>query len=59
MANPLLELKTLGQSVWLDDIDRGQLQDEGVQRFADSFDKLFQCIESKRKAIKQKTIPRS
>jgi transaldolase len=28
-----------------------QLQEEGVQRFADSFDKLFQCIESKRKSI--------
>ena len=23
MTNPLLELKALGQSVWLDDIDRG------------------------------------
>ena len=44
MTNPLLELKTLGQSVWLDDIDRGQLQDEDVQRFADSFHKLFACI---------------
>jgi transaldolase len=28
-----------------------QLQEEGVQRFADSFDKLFQCIDNKRKAI--------
>jgi len=36
-----------------------QLQDEGVQRFADSFDKLFRCIEDKRKALKQKTIPHS
>src|SRR5947209_16995487 len=26
MTNPLLDLKTLGQSVWLDDIDRGQLR---------------------------------
>ena len=25
MTNPLLQLKALGQSVWLDDIDRGQL----------------------------------
>ncbi len=33
------------------------LQDEGVQRFADSFDKLFACIEDKRKALKEKTIP--
>jgi len=36
-----------------------QLQDEGVQRFADSFDKLFACIEDKRKALKEKTIPHS
>jgi transaldolase len=35
-----------------------QLQDEGVQRFADSFDKLFQCIESKWKALQEKTMPR-
>jgi transaldolase len=26
MTNPLLELEALGQSVWLDDIDRGQLR---------------------------------
>jgi transaldolase len=26
MTNPLLELKALGQSAWLDDIDRGQLR---------------------------------
>jgi transaldolase len=26
MTNPLLQLKALGQSVWLDDIDRGQLR---------------------------------
>src|SRR5215475_3852229 len=26
MTNPLLELKALGQSVWLDDIDRGKLR---------------------------------
>ncbi len=26
MTHPLLELKALGQSVWLDDIDRGQLR---------------------------------
>ena len=26
MTNPLLELRALGQSVWLDDIDRGQLR---------------------------------
>ncbi len=28
-----------------------QLQEEGVQRFADSFDKLFQCIDNKRKVL--------
>ena len=28
-----------------------QLQDEGVQKFADAFDKLFRCIESKRKSF--------
>ena len=26
MTNPLLKLRTLGQSVWLDDVDRGQLR---------------------------------
>ena len=26
MTNPLLQLKAQGQSVWLDDIDRGQLR---------------------------------
>ena len=26
MTNPLLELEALGQSIWLDDIDRGQLR---------------------------------
>jgi transaldolase len=36
-----------------------QLQKEGVQKFIDSFDKLFQCIEEKRKALQEKTIPRS
>ena len=32
MANPLLELKVLGQSVWLDDIDRGQLLSGAFER---------------------------
>ena len=32
-----------------------QLQEEGVRRFADSFDKLFQCIDNKRKALQEKT----
>jgi transaldolase len=34
-----------------------QLQEEGVQKFIDSFDKLFQCIEDKRKALQEKTVP--
>src|SRR5436309_7439477 len=34
-----------------------QLQKEGVQKFIDSFDKLFQCIEDKRKALQEKTMP--
>lgn len=28
-----------------------QLQEEGIQKFIDSFDKLLQCIEDKRKAL--------
>jgi transaldolase len=28
-----------------------QLGDEGVQKFADSFDKLSQCLDNKRKTI--------
>src|SRR6266550_1767399 len=35
MTNPLLELKALGQSVWLDDIDRGQLRSGLFQRLID------------------------
>ena len=31
-----------------------QLQDLGVQRFADSFHKLFEGIEAKKKAIEEK-----
>jgi len=30
----------------------GQLQEEGVQKFIDSFEKLFECIESKRKGLR-------
>lgn len=33
-----------------------QLQDEGVQKFADSLSKLFSCIEDKRKSFLGKTI---
>jgi len=32
-----------------------QLLDEGVQKFADSFHELFQCIESKKQAIIEQT----
>ncbi len=32
MTNPLVELKALGQSVWLDDIDRGQLRSGAFER---------------------------
>ena len=35
-----------------------QLQEEGIQKFIDSFDNLLQCIEEKRKALKAKTMPR-
>jgi transaldolase len=35
MTNPFLELKALGQSVWLDDIDRGQLRSGLFQRLID------------------------
>jgi transaldolase len=31
-----------------------QLQEEGVQKFIDSFDKLFECIDNKRKVLQQK-----
>ena len=30
-----------------------QLQEEGVQKFADSFHTLFQCIDNKRKVLQQ------
>jgi transaldolase len=35
VTNPLLELKALGQSDWLDDIDRGQLRSGLFQRLID------------------------
>jgi transaldolase len=35
MTNPLLELKALGQSIWLDDIDRGQQRSGLFQRLID------------------------
>jgi transaldolase len=30
-----------------------QLQEEGVQKFIDSFHTLFQCIDNKRKVLQQ------
>lgn len=35
-----------------------QLQDEGVQKFADSFHQLFQGIDGKKKAIQEKQVAR-
>ncbi len=35
MTNPLLELKALGQSIWLDDIDRDHLLSGQFQRLID------------------------
>src|SRR5437867_5386530 len=34
-----------------------QLQQGGVQKFIDSFEKLFQCLEDKRKVLQKKTMP--
>ena len=33
-----------------------QLQEQGVQKFTDSFDTLFQCIDRKRKLLKQARV---
>jgi len=35
ITNPLLELKSLGQSVWLDSIRRGHIQSGGLQKLID------------------------
>jgi hypothetical protein len=35
MAHPLLELEAHGQSIWLDDIDRGQLRSGQFGRLVD------------------------
>jgi len=40
-----------GVGISYDQVTR-QLQDEGVQKFADSFRKLFACIEDKRAVIR-------
>jgi transaldolase len=41
-----------GVGIHYDEVTR-QLQEEGVQKFADSFHKLFQCIDNKRKVLQQ------
>ena len=43
MTNPLRELEALGQSVWLDDIDRGQLRSGQFGRLIDE-DGLSACV---------------
>ncbi|NND61021.1 MAG: transaldolase, partial [Gammaproteobacteria bacterium] len=35
MDNPLIALKQYGQSIWLDYIDRGLLDEGGLQRLID------------------------
>ena len=50
-----VRLSTLAEVGFSYDQITQQLQDEGVQKFADSFDKLFTCIERKRKAFLEKT----
>jgi transaldolase len=52
----LAELEKVGISY--DQVTQ-QLQDEGVQKFADSFHQLFKTIESKRQAIKEGQATRS
>ena len=47
MTNPLLELKALGQSVWLDDIDRGQMSPSPqpfLERLSDGLQQLIQVV---------------
>jgi transaldolase len=41
-----------GVGIHYDQVTR-QLQEEGVQKFIDSFQKLFQCIDNKRKVLQQ------
>ena len=38
MTNPLLHLKAQGQSIWLDDIDRGQLRSDLFERLIEGDD---------------------
>jgi transaldolase len=51
----LAELETIG--IHYDQVTK-QLQDEGVQKFADSFHELFKGIESKKQTIQSKTSAR-
>jgi transaldolase len=51
----LAELETIG--IHYDQVTK-QLQDEGVQKFADSFHELFKGIESKKQTIQSKTSVR-
>jgi hypothetical protein len=44
--NPLLNLQTFGQSIWLEVIR--QLEDEGVEKFVQPYDALMKSIEKKR-----------
>jgi len=44
-----------GVGISYDQVTR-QLQEEGVQRFADSFHQLFAGIEEKRKALKERSV---
>ncbi len=50
--NELAELEEVG--IHYDQVTK-QLQDEGVQKFADSFHELFKVIESKKQSILSKT----
>jgi transaldolase len=51
----LAELEKIG--IHYDQVTK-QLQDEGVQKFADSFHELFKGIESKKRSIQSKTSAR-
>jgi transaldolase/glucose-6-phosphate isomerase len=50
----LVQLAKLGIDL---EIVTQQLQDEGVQKFADAFDGLMEAIETKRREMKSETVP--
>ena len=54
-GDELAELEKIG--IHYDQVTK-QLQDEGVQKFADSFHELFKGIESKKQSIQSKTSTR-